>query len=208
MNEMSKPGIGTAELRPVMTRGIDHLALVTDDMPTTMAFYTKVMRMQLVHVRRVPYEKDRGQPPYENLRHYFFNMGNDELLAFFEYPKDVPRANRDHLGGMQHLAFHLPRDRFDEMVEHVKSCDVNVIGPVSLGARFWSAYFFDNNGIRLELATSLAPAEIGVVGSARQTEAEARAELETLLDDPAEIERWLAVMPLVEQDVVVEAPPV
>jgi hypothetical protein len=78
---------------------------------------------------------------------------------------------------------------------HVKSCGVNVIGPFSLGHPFWSAYLFDPNGIRLEFATRLGE-EAGVVDSARQTEEEARAELETLLDDPAEIERWLADMPL------------
>ena len=83
------------------TRGIDHLAIVADDMPTAMDFYTRVMGFRLVHVRRVPYERDRGQPPYENLRHYFFDMGNDSLFAVFEYPKGLPRQNRDHLGGMQ-----------------------------------------------------------------------------------------------------------
>jgi hypothetical protein len=35
-----------------------------------------------------------------------------------------------------------------------------------------------------------------VVESVRQTEEEARAELETLFSDPAEVERWLARMPL------------
>jgi hypothetical protein len=74
---------------------------------------------------------------------------------------------------------------------------VNVIGPVSLGGRFWSAYLFDPNGIRLEFATSRAPAELGVVGSVLQTPEEARAELATLFDDPAEVEKWLAAMPLV-----------
>jgi catechol 2,3-dioxygenase-like lactoylglutathione lyase family enzyme len=184
------------DLRQVPTRGIDHLALITDDMPATMAFYTRVLRMQLVHVRRVPFERDRGQPPYDNLRHYFFNMGNDTLLAFFEYPKGLARANRDLPGGMQHLAFHLPRADFDGLVEHVRSCGVAVIGPVPLGGRFWSAYFFDNNGIRLELATSLAPAGTGVVESVRQGEDEARAELASLFDDPREVERWLRQMPL------------
>jgi catechol 2,3-dioxygenase-like lactoylglutathione lyase family enzyme len=184
------------ELAPVRTRGIDHLAFVTDDLPATMDFYTRVLGMQLVHVRRVPFERDRGQPPYENLRHYFFNMGNDTLLAFFEYPKGLARANRDLPGGMQHVAFHVPADRFDAMVEHVRSCGVNVIGPVPLGGRFWSAYFYDPNGIRLEIATSRAPAEQGVVQSVLQTEAEARAELATLFADPAEVERWLARMPI------------
>jgi hypothetical protein len=35
-----------------------------------------------------------------------------------------------------------------------------------------------------------------VVDSVGQTEEEARAELETLFSDPAEVERWLARMPL------------
>ena len=96
-------------------------------------------------------KSDRWQPPYENLRHYFFDMGNDTLLAFFEYPKGLAKQNRDLPGGMQHIAFHVPRERFDRMVEHVKSCGIKVVGPVSLGGRFWSAYFLDNNGIRLEL---------------------------------------------------------
>jgi catechol 2,3-dioxygenase-like lactoylglutathione lyase family enzyme len=177
-------------------RGIDHLALVTDDIKTTMDFYTRVLRMQLVHVRRVPFERDRGQPPYENLRHYFFDMGNDTLLAFFEYPKGLAHSNRDLPGGMQHLAFHLTQDRFETLVAHVRNCGVPVIGPIRLGGRFHSAYFYDNNGIRLELATIAAGERVGVVESVRQTAEEARAELATLFDDKNEVERWLAQMPL------------
>ena len=190
------PVAAHAALAPTPTRGIDHLALVTEDLPATMDFYTRVMQMPLVHVRRVPFERDRGQPPYDNLRHYFFNMGNDTLLAFFEYPKGLPRSNRDLPGGMQHLAFHLPRDRFDKMVDHVRSCGIHVIGPVALGGRFWSAYFYDNNGIRLELATSLADQSLNVVESVLQTEDEIRTELATLFDDPAVVESWLKRMPL------------
>jgi catechol 2,3-dioxygenase-like lactoylglutathione lyase family enzyme len=178
------------------TRGIDHLAFVTDDLPGTMDFYTRVVQLQLVHVRRVPFERDRGQPPYDNLRHYFFDMGNDSLLAFFEYPTGLARQNRDLPGGMQHIAFHVPRERFDRMVEHVKSCGVTVVGPVPLGGRFWSAYFYDPNGIRLELATSLADERLTIVESVLQTEEEARAELETLFNDPKVVESWLRKMPL------------
>ena len=190
--------VGTKLSTPT-TRGVDHLALVTDDMAETMAFYTDVMGMQLLHVRRVPFAPNRGQPPHDNLRHYFFGMGNDSLLAFFEYPKGLDHSDRDLPGGMQHLAFHVPSDELDKMVEHVKSHDVDVVGPVSLGGRFWSAYFYDNNGIRLELATSLAGAGVSNVESVLQTEEEAREELETLFDDPNDIERWLKAMPLVEE---------
>lgn len=173
------------------TRGIDHLALVADDMPTAMDFYTRVLRFRLVHVRRVPFEQDRGQPPYDNLRHYFFDMGNDSLFALFEYPKGLPRQVRDHVGGMQHVAFHVPPERFDELVEHVRSCGVEVRGPVPLGGRFWSAYFLDPFGTRLELATDRSGLQQSVVQSVRQSEAEARAELQTLFSDPAEVEKWV-----------------
>lgn len=189
------------ELQPVSTRGIDHLAIVADDMPTAMDFYTRVVGFQLVHVRRVPYERDRGQPPYENLRHYFFNMGNDSLFAIFEYPKGLPKQNRDHVGGMQHVAFHVPPKSFDVLIERVKSHGINVIGPVPLGGRFWSAYLYDPFGIRLEFATSRAPSSEGVVESSLQTEEEARAELETLFSDPKEVEKWLARMPLKKEAV-------
>lgn len=201
MDEITTAAAKTAmpEIVEPPLRGIDHLAFVTDDLPGTMDFYTRVMQMQLVHVRRVPFERDRGQPPYDNLRHYFFNMGNDTLLAFFEYPKGLARQNRDLPGGMQHIAFHVPRDRFDQLVEHVTSCGINVIGPVPLGGRFWSAYFYDNNGIRLELATSLADERLSVVESVLQTEEEARSELETTFDDPKVVANWLKQMPLKSQ---------
>ena len=185
------------DLQTLSTRGIDHLALVCDDMPAAMDFYTRVMGFRLVHVRRVPYEQDRWQPPYDNLRHYFFDMGNDSLFAIFEYPKGLPRQNRDHVGGMQHVAFHVEPERFDRLVEHVKRCGIEVRGPVPLGGRFWSAYFLDPFGTRLELATDRSGSYQGrVVESVLQTEEEARAELETLFSDPAEVERWLARMPL------------
>ena len=181
------------------TRGVDHLAIVTDDMPTAMDFYTRVMGFRLVHARRVPYEAERWQPPYDNLRHYFFDMGNDSLFAIFEYPKGLPKQVRDHVGGMQHVAFHVPPDQFEAMVARVRAAGVHVIGPVPLGGRFWSAYFLDPFGIRLELATDKSGEKRGVIDSVLQTEEEARAELETLFADPKEVEKWLAHMPLKER---------
>lgn len=180
----------------MLTRGIDHLAIVADDMPIAMDFYTRVMGFTLVHVRRVPYERDRGQPPYENLRHYFFDMGNDSLFAVFEYPKGLPRQNRDHVGGVQHIAFHVRPEKFDELIDRVKTRGVNVIGPVPLGGRFWSAYLFDPFGIRLEFATDRSGVKQGVVESVLQTEEEAREELKTLFSNPVEVEEWLSRMPL------------
>ena len=74
------------------TRGVHHLALCTDDMKATIDFYVEVLGMPLVHAMKVPPglgtgPGNRGNPPYEQVRHYFFDMGNDSLLAFFEIPK-------------------------------------------------------------------------------------------------------------------------
>jgi len=47
------------------------------------------------------------------VRHYFFDMGNDSLLAFFEIPKGKePPGNRNAIGAMQHCAFVVTAERF------------------------------------------------------------------------------------------------
>ena len=184
-----------AELR-LELQGVDHLALVTDDMKKTIDFYTDVLGMTLAHVRKVPYAPDRGQPPYENCRHYFFDMGNQSLLAFFEYPPDAPQGNRDALGGMQHVAFHADRANFRRAQERLRAHGLNVVGPFHLGGRIYSIYFFDPNGVRLEITTDLRHEDYDPVTSMYQTEAEAREELETLYDSPGEVERILTKMPL------------
>jgi hypothetical protein len=87
------------------------------------------------------------------------------------------------------------------MLEHVKRCGIEVRGPVPLGGRFWSAYFLDPFGTRLELATDRSGKTWTVVESVLQSEDEARAELETLFSNPAEVEKWLQAMPLRKEHV-------
>ena len=65
-------------------------------MKATIDFYVDVLGMPLVHAMKVPPglgtgPGNRGNPPYERVRHYFFDMGNDSLLAFFEIPKGRSR---------------------------------------------------------------------------------------------------------------------
>ena len=164
------------------TRGVDHLAVVSDDMPTAMDFYTRVMGFALVHVRRVPYEQDRWQPPYDNLRHYFFDMGNDSLLAFFEIPRGAePRAKRDGIGGMQHVAFAATPQNFEALQKRLREAGVAYDGPLDILPGLVSIYFLDPNGIRLEACCEPGKGEKpGVVESVRQTRNEARAELESV----------------------------
>jgi catechol 2,3-dioxygenase-like lactoylglutathione lyase family enzyme len=169
------------------TRGVHHLALNTEDMKSTVDFYRGVLGMPLVHAMKVPPglgtgPGNRGNPPYEEIRHYFFDMGNDSLLAFFEIPKGAePRAKRDGIGGMQHVAFAVTPESFAALQERLRAAGVAFDGPLDILPGLESIYFFDPNGIRLEACCQPAAGEApGVIGSVLQTRAAARSELETL----------------------------
>ena len=115
------------------TRGVHHLALNTDDMKATVDFYTRVMGMPLVHALRVPPgvgvgPGNRGNPPFENLRHYFFDAGGDTLVAFFEMPKGAKGlGDRDALAAMQHCSFTTSKSQFDVLHQRLKDEGVALI---------------------------------------------------------------------------------
>jgi uncharacterized protein (TIGR03086 family) len=59
--------------------GINHLALVTDDMDKTTRFYRDVLGCRLVATSAATIDG-------EKLRHYFFSLGAGNTVAFFEFP--------------------------------------------------------------------------------------------------------------------------
>ena len=74
-----KDRAGTGAEHRVRFYGVHHLALNTDDMKMTVDFYTDVLGMRLVHAMKVPPglgtgPGNRGNPPFEEVRHYFFDM--------------------------------------------------------------------------------------------------------------------------------------
>src|SRR5258705_8692884 len=133
------------------TRGVHHLALCTDDMKRTVDFYVEVLGMPLVHAMKVPPglgtgKANRGNPPYEEVRHYFFDMGNDSLLAFFEIPKGKePAGNRDAIRAMQHCAFTVTASRFREVEARLKGRGIDYIGPIPQLPGLLGIYFYDPN---------------------------------------------------------------
>jgi catechol 2,3-dioxygenase-like lactoylglutathione lyase family enzyme len=170
------------------TRGVHHLALNTEDMKSTIDFYSGVLGMPLVHAMKVPPglgtgPGNRGNPPYEEIRHYFFDMGNDSLLAFFEIPPGAePKAKRDAIGGMQHVAFAVTPAGFAALQARLAAAGVAFDGPIDILPGLESIYFLDPNGIRLEACCQPAGGEApAVIGSVLQTRAAARSELETLV---------------------------
>jgi catechol 2,3-dioxygenase-like lactoylglutathione lyase family enzyme len=177
------------------TRGVHHLALCTDDMKKTIDFYVDVLGMPLFHAMKVPPglgtgKGNRGNPPYEEIRHYFFDMGNDSTVGFFEIPKGKePEHNRNAIGALQHCAFAVTAEKFRALEQRLKANDVSYIGPIEQFPGTFGIYFFDPNGIRLEFACDLSRGELQeVIGSLTQRKEHARQELATL---PGVTKDWI-----------------
>lgn len=150
--------------------GINHLALVCKDMARTVDFYTNVLGMPLVKTIELP--MGMGQ-------HFFFDCGGGDCVAFFWFP-DAPEAEpgvssaaalpgKGDLatahGSMNHVAFNVPVDKFDDYVEKLTAAGVAVSDVSNHDDSEWtvskelhegvyirSVYFFDPDGILLEFA--------------------------------------------------------
>ena len=170
-------------------RGIHHLVLNTDDIKMTIDFYAGVLGMPLIHAMKVPAGVSRGNPPFERLRHYFFDMGNDSMLAFFALPKGAKdMSDRDGVAAMQHVSFSLSPGQVDELISRLDKAGVDRNGPFEAAPGCYSTYFFDPSGIRLEVSYQSADGEDQhIVDGFRQTRAQMLDELRTVTDD----KEWL-----------------
>jgi catechol 2,3-dioxygenase-like lactoylglutathione lyase family enzyme len=65
--------------------GINHLAMVTHDMRITIRFWRDLLGMRLI--------AGLGRKGY---RHYFFEISEHDMIAFFEWPHAEPIAEKDH----------------------------------------------------------------------------------------------------------------
>ena len=152
-------------------RGVNHLALVCKDMAKTVEFYRDVLGMPLIKTIDLP--GGSGQ-------HFFFDIGNGDSLAFFWFPgapEAVPGISapaqlpargsdiRSAHGSMNHIAFNVPAEKFDEYVEKLRAKGIKM-GPVmnhdnsatQVSAKLTpdvfvrSVYFWDPDGAMLEFA--------------------------------------------------------
>lgn len=151
-------------------RGINHIALVCRDMAKTVDFYTNVLGMPLIKTLEIP----------GGAQHFFFDCGGGNSVAFFWFPEtspaapgvsspaEVPGPGADWLtshGSMNHLAFDVPAEKFDEYVQRLKDkglepsgvlnhddSDTTTSAEVHPGVFVRSVYFKDPDGIVLEFA--------------------------------------------------------
>ena len=152
-------------------RGINHLALVCKDMARTVDFYSNVLGMPLI--KTIDFPGGAGQ-------HFFFDIGNGDCLAFFWF-RDAPDAQPgvssaanlplagsivSAHGSMNHVAFSVPEDRFDEYCRKLEARGVKctrvlnhndgdpdtTIDEVTPTTFVRSVYFSDPDGVVLEFA--------------------------------------------------------
>ena len=196
-SETGSKGQGEARVR---FYGVHHLALNTDDMMMTVDFYVGVLGMRLVHAMKVPPglgtgPGNRGNPPFEEIRHYFFDMGRDGLLAFFEMPKGAKeRGDRNALGAMQHVSFAVSPASQARIRARLEAAKVPYDGPLEILPGIFSIYVFDPNDIRLEFSCQPGngEGEPEIVPLVTQTKQEALAELRSLTGDNSWLDRATA----------------
>ena len=130
-------------------KGINHLAMVTGDMEKTVRFYRDVLGMPLVATTG---NRDKRYP----YRHYFFQLGQGNTIAFFEWPGMVEEfhkpAGLPARGRVQfdHVSFNIEdEEALLELRAKLEGHGVEVTEVVDHQI-LRSVYFTDPNGIALE----------------------------------------------------------
>ena len=124
--------------RPATTaRGVHHVALLSQDVERTIHFYQELLGFPLTDLFE---NRD-----YPDSTHFFFDIGNGNALAFFDFPRLDLGGYAEVLGGLHHLAISVPPDRWEELRRRLDDAGVAVERIDS------SLYFRDPDGARVEL---------------------------------------------------------
>jgi glyoxylase I family protein len=126
---------------PTTVQGVHHLALICKNAEETIRFYQEFLGFPLVEL-----VENRD---YAGSNHFFFDIGNRNLLGFFDFPGHDHPAFTETIGGVQHLAISVSPEQFDAAKKKLEQAGVDYLGP-DRGVEE-SMYFRDPNGIGLEL---------------------------------------------------------
>jgi catechol 2,3-dioxygenase-like lactoylglutathione lyase family enzyme len=152
--------------------GLHHFAYRCRDAEETRRFYEDVLGLPLVHIIRADNVPSTGE--YCPYVHIFFRMRDGSYMAFFDLGDDTASAPSPNTPAwVNHIALRV--DSVDELLDakrRLEAAGVEVLG-VTDHKFINSIYFFDPNGIRLELTTYT-----GTDAYMRKKEVSARAELD------------------------------
>ncbi len=128
-----------ADQRPATTaRGLHHTALLSSDVERTVRFYQDVLGFPLTELI--------DNRDYAGSSHFFFDIGHDNLLAFFDFPGLDLGPYAELLGGLHHLAISVEPARWEAL--RARLTEAGVEHEVHSGV---SIYFRDPDGARIEL---------------------------------------------------------
>jgi glyoxylase I family protein len=128
--------------RPSSTvQGVHHLALICKDVEATIQFYQDFLGFPLVEL-----VENRD---YAGSSHFFFDLGNGNLLGFFDFPGHDHPPFEETIGALQHLAISVSADQFAAAKAKLEDARIDYLGPDRGAAD--SMYFRDPNGLGLEL---------------------------------------------------------
>jgi glyoxylase I family protein len=134
-----------AEARPASSaRGVHHAAFICSDVLATIAFYQDLLGFPLVEVFE---NRD-----YAGSAHLFFDLGNGNLLAFFDFPGYEHPEFHETLGGVQHLAISMAPANYRVLKARLDAEGVEYRGP-DLGVEN-SVYLRDPDGLQIEICTA------------------------------------------------------
>ena len=119
-------------------RGVHHLALLSSDVETTIRFYQDVLEFPLTELFE---NRD-----YAGSNHFFFDIGHDNLLAFFDFPGLDLGPYEEVLGGLHHLAISVEPERWARLRDKLYEAGVGYQEESGT-----SLYFNDPDGARVEL---------------------------------------------------------
>src|ERR1700710_1694232 len=119
--ELREKYLKPIEERTSPGRGIHHAALICSDVEQTIAFYQDILGFPLVEL-----VENRDYP---GSSHFFFDLGNQTLLGFFDFPGLGLEPGVESIGSVQHIAISSPRDRWEEVRARLDEDGVEDAGP-------------------------------------------------------------------------------
>ncbi len=129
---------------------LNHFAYRCGDAEETRVFYEDILGLPLAHIVRSDYVPSTGE--YNPYCHIFFRMADNSYVAFFDLGDDVkPEPSPNTPAWVNHLALEVgTMAELAEAKARLESHGVPVLG-VTDHHIIQSIYFFDPNGLRVEL---------------------------------------------------------
>lgn len=150
--------LGKASDRGLTPRMLNHLAYVTHDVAATADFYTRILGMELASTIFDDQVPSTGENfPYF---HIFFRMADGSYIAFFDLGDGkATTPDPETPAWVNHIALELGSvEELTEAKRRLEEHGIAVLGPTDHGI-LRSIYFFDPNGLRVELTCWTVSAE-------------------------------------------------